>query len=339
MTVPNADTIVQYISSASEKDFTFAFEIEENTDINVYDRPQDTTGVDSQFLTILGVDYNVIFTPGIPGGTVSFLVGRIVDHIITLEYNPIIDRDSDFADLSKLPASDLNTSYDNSIRFNRLNFDRLNTKGIFYNVSDISTVDARNLPVLKKDQIWQASETGTISAVTVSDPPDVALLRSQLESEVGGAEGTRRVGHTGQTLYDKIEAMPLEIAKIIFFVGIVVPVNDTTVPPYQGTGMTWVEINVTEGGAILALAGSSHFTYPLGSVAGNTSTDGRTLTVAQIPAHTHEVEVATGGTGTQFTDGSPLATTRPTSSTGGGESHDHTMTPAAYGVKAWTRTA
>jgi len=64
---------------------------------------------------------------------------------------------------------------------------------------------------------------------------------------------------------------------------------------------------------------------PTGNISG--STGSTTLTTAQIASHSHTVNSTCGGgfSNTALSGGSAMSTFPPTSSTGGGQSHDHTL--------------
>lgn len=125
-----------------------------------------------------------------------------------------------------------------------------------------------------------------------------------------------------------------------------------TVSPAVLFGGTWEQI---EGKFLLASStshasgttgGSETYNYtPAGSI-GNT-----TLTIEQIPSHTHTVASAKAGTTANVSSGSQFSieeTTATTSSVGGGQSHTHTWTgtqttfnnmPPYLSVNVWKRTA
>lgn len=207
MTVSIANNVPHFIATASQTVFTVAYKIDAATDIEAYDRPPASTGGDSAFLKILTTDYTVAFTPGTEGATITFLVGITAGNIVTLKNARAVERANNFADLSKLPASDLNDGYDNSIRYIQMALDYFNQAALFYNFSESTTTNQRNIPTLANNEQWAGNATGTVSAVAIEDPATTSVLRAQLLDITGGAEGTRRIGHTGETLFAKLAAI------------------------------------------------------------------------------------------------------------------------------------
>lgn len=79
---------VQYTASASQTVFDYVFPIFENSDLVVYD---------NSTLMVLDTDYTVSGALTDTGGQVTFLVGRTVNHIITIYRDIPIERISQFA--------------------------------------------------------------------------------------------------------------------------------------------------------------------------------------------------------------------------------------------------
>lgn len=79
---------VQYVASASQTAFDYVFPIFENVDLVVYDNTD---------LMVLNTDYTVTGAGNDTGGTLTFLVGRTVNHVITIYRDIPIQRITQFA--------------------------------------------------------------------------------------------------------------------------------------------------------------------------------------------------------------------------------------------------
>ena len=74
---------------------------------------------------------------------------------------------------------------------------------------------------------------------------------------------------------------------------------------------------------------------------GGAKTDSHVLTIAEIPAHTHNVTMSTNDTDNDnLSEGNTSGTsTHPTSSTGGGAAHSHDIVQPYITAYLWRRTA
>ena len=74
---------------------------------------------------------------------------------------------------------------------------------------------------------------------------------------------------------------------------------------------------------------------------GGSKTDSHALTIAELPAHTHNVTMSTNDTDNDnLSEGNTSGTsTHPTSSTGGGAAHSHDIVQPYITAYMWRRTA
>lgn len=115
-----------------------------------------------------------------------------------------------------------------------------------------------------------------------------------------------------------------------------ISMNDT-MPAALTTGRTWEAIT---GGYVLKTV----TTGAGGAYANAGNTGSTTLTVDQIPSHTHELNYGTGsaanGTGGAYSLYIQGGSTETTKSRGGGQGHTHTAgMPKNVAVYMWKRTA
>lgn len=86
--VEDISPIKQYVASGSQTAFDYPFPIFEDADLVVYD---------NSTLVALGTDYTISGAGNDTGGTVTFLIGRTVNHVITIYRDIPIERISQFA--------------------------------------------------------------------------------------------------------------------------------------------------------------------------------------------------------------------------------------------------
>lgn len=116
-----------------------------------------------------------------------------------------------------------------------------------------------------------------------------------------------------------------------------------TNPSTKYAGTTWTQI--AEGRFIVGVgqgtdADAANRTYPAGNDSDGTYE--HTLTVAEMPSHSHDQQGLTSGSGSTVPDltsrsATPVTLGVSTTSTGGGGAHENS--PPAFGLYVWERTA
>lgn len=97
--VEDISPMVQYVASASQTVFDYVFPIFENADLVVYD---------NSTLMALNTDYTVTGAGNDTGGSITFLVGRTTNHVITIYRNIPIERISQFANDGPMSSDTFN---------------------------------------------------------------------------------------------------------------------------------------------------------------------------------------------------------------------------------------
>lgn len=173
---------------------------------------------------------------------------------------------------------------------------------------------------LQNGQIWKRVND-VILNVTLEDPPDVSTLRSELASEVEGADGARLIGYFNSDLSPAGQTLK-EVLDNLIASGVLseVKVGDKKFSEQTEDHGGWLlcdnrELLITAYPAYYALAGSSHgsaspgnfripgsgvmllasdLTYPLNTGGGNAEI---TQTTEQVGSHSHphHWEPAAGG--------------------------------------------
>jgi len=98
---------MEYIVSSTTNDYTYNFQIFEDTDLEVYLVPKDTVANDTTNILIPGTDY-ITTINGDTGGYISLTNTPTIDDIIVIQRNLDIDRDVSFTPNSVIYADTLN---------------------------------------------------------------------------------------------------------------------------------------------------------------------------------------------------------------------------------------
>ena len=178
----------------------------------------------------------------------------------------------------------------------------------------------------------------TAVQTAVNTKADLAGSASQAFSATTAVAGT----NTTQVATTAFVLNPLNIADVVYPVGAIF----TTVTAYANSaavvsaigGTTWVAFGA---GKVLVGLDSGDTDFDTVEETGGAKTDAHTLTIAEMPAHTHTYGKSTTTEAMSIHDISGLrgAATTNTSSTGGGGAHTHDIVQPYIVVYMWKRTA
>ena len=207
----------QYSATGGQTIFTYTFWITDQDDIKVYKRSPSSPADDDNDILTIGVDYTVTGVNVKAGGTVILTSGATAGEIVTLDgTDEPLDRSTNINTGAEIKADDLNDEFDTDIRYAQDNKTKIDTRIPKYQTSATVLEDDLNLPELGASQFWQKNSTNTgIFAATLEDNGDVNTLRSELASQVEGADGALIVGYydeataTGTTVHDKLDSSTL----------------------------------------------------------------------------------------------------------------------------------
>lgn len=189
----------QYTSGALQTIFVYDFEIEQDSDLLVYD---------NDVLQILGTHYSVTNAGDPNGGDVVFVVGRDSGDIITIVRDIPETRLTDFTVGGSLTAVALNDEFDRLYLLMQQQSMVSNNLSIRYdNIAEITEPRDIILPVLEDDEIWHMKADGTgIEGIPFDPDESAAVLKGDLESNSVG-KGASMVGKEGSgTVQDFIDA-------------------------------------------------------------------------------------------------------------------------------------
>lgn len=315
-TLPQQDTIKQYLGDGSTANFAVPFyvplEDDGQPDMDVYVTLSGATPVPDSDIQEWGVAYT--YTPNgsnpVLGGTLNFEDDYIPasGSYVTVVRNVAASLTVDFADATTFSGANLDDALNRLLLIEQQNKTYANQRNISYIVNSYlpdSTLQANvQIPTLADGQIWIGTGDG-VSAATLEEGADTSVLRSELENENPGTDGARLVGY-----YDTLNATPTTVREAINSLQ-----NDVTQNVPVGTILEYGGSTVSAGFLACDGAAVSRTTYAvLFGVIGTAFGAGDTINTFNVPNFERRVAVGSGGTGTD-TLGNAVG------NTGGEETH------------------
>ncbi len=204
-TLPQQSTIRQYLADGLTTTYVYNYLIPTTDDITVYVTPSGQAANPTADY-IAPSEYSVTGVGTVDGGTVIFNTAPEIGSIVTLARNMQISITTQFADAQNFNGANLDAA------FQRVVLLLQQLQGVIYSASNVNgsisrclqyvvdtylpNVTQTILPILTEidNQVW-ISQGGRITAAVIEENPDSSTLRSQLESQTAGADGTTIVGY------------------------------------------------------------------------------------------------------------------------------------------------
>lgn len=204
-TLPQQDTIKQYVANGVTTNFTVPFytplsSINDSPAIDVYVTLSGQTPIPEDDIKIWNVDFT--YTPNVDpttGGQVVFLEGKIppLSSIVTLSRDVPAELTVEFSDAQNFSGANLDNVLLQLLLIEQQNKTYALSRNLSYRVNSFlpdAVIQANTqIPVLAQNQIWQGTGNG-VAAVTLEEKPDVSTLRSQLLNNSPGTDGALIVG-------------------------------------------------------------------------------------------------------------------------------------------------
>jgi microcystin-dependent protein len=205
-TLPQQDTIKQYIADGVTSAFVVPFYTPESPitgapAVDVYVTLDGETPIPEDDIKIWPTDYT--YAPNadpLTGGILTFEAASIppLGSSVTFSRNVPAELEVDFSDAQNFSGANLDNVLLQLMLIEQQNKTYALQRNISYRVNSLlpdAVIEAMTqLPVLEENQQWVGTGTG-VAAVTIEENPDTSLLRSQLENEDPGTDGSRIVGY------------------------------------------------------------------------------------------------------------------------------------------------
>lgn len=319
MSITDTTPRVQYTASASQTTFTYAFRIDQQADIKVYQTPVANSPSDSADILVLNTDYTVTGAGTDAGGTIVLTTGATNGDILTLVRDMPLARISQYNTGAKLSSDDLNNDLNSIILMGQQLEMKIDEMSLNYDFTFQSAQKDRDLPLLTASQFWQKNSLNTgIIAADMEESAGWSTLRTELASETQLAPGAALIGYYdnifgGTTLNDELNT---RLPPTDDNIAIIKNATDTSKRiKFDASGITTAttrtitmpDADVTLGALVKAndaeiLAGTDDVKY--------FSTKGwhDTSTIILQRVSTLDGEVATGSTTMPYTDNIPQIT-------------------------------
>lgn len=215
MTVSNNVARDQYTATSSQTVFTYTFQIDDETEISVWQRSAAATPNDAADLLTLTTEYTVTGVGNASGGTIVLVTGATSGDIITIESSIAAQRDTSFTTAGIIQAADLNTEFDNEVLIYQRLLTRAQQRTPTYPASAIIDPDRDCImPILGVKQVWRMNEAGTgVEAFTLGEG-SANQLQADLASNAAG-EGASLIGLENQGLVNEKTVQDLAEATFI----------------------------------------------------------------------------------------------------------------------------
>lgn len=218
MTVPSSAARNTYTTTLGQTSFPYTFKILYDTDLEVYGTPSGQTPNTSTDLLILNVDYTVQGVGDENGGTITLTPALASGTFLVIVGNLEVSNPTAFT--VGFTASQLNGLFDRSTTMLRNLKTRFDELGLKYPVNaPIVFPEECTLPQLPNGYFWQKAASGPgIAAVQLEENPDWSTLRTELESQTLGADGSRLIGYSDGTftgtVHDQIALLKSQISAL-----------------------------------------------------------------------------------------------------------------------------
>lgn len=294
-TIPQQQTIVQYVANVSQFIYSFAFYAPLPTDIQVFYQASNAPPIPASDILVYNTDYTVQYN-GDPttGGTITLLFTPTTGYYLTINRQVMASLTTNFADAQNFNGANLDAALDRLLLLCQQNQNYALQRNLSYVINTYLPAyqPFTQLPVLANQQIWMGSANGVIAA-TLEQNPNVGTLRSELANNSPGTDGALLVGY-----YNPVTSTPTTVDAaltllnntVITVLNVQVLTGSGTYTPTPGATISWAR-GVGGGGGGAGAASSSGQTG-IGS-GGSAGAYGETIFASTATAYS----CGAGGTG------------------------------------------
>lgn len=314
--IPQQQTIVQYIVSSLQLNYTFAFYAPLLSDIQLYYQAANVTPVPTSDILALNVDYTVTYNSDpTTGGFITLLFTPTSGFYLTINRQVQASLNTNFANAQNFNGANLDAALDRLLLLIQQNLNYITQRNLSYVINTYlpSAIPFTQLPPLEQNQVWTGSGQGVIAG-TIAQVPSASLLQSMLASNSMGSDGAEIVGY-----YDAQNSNATTVAA---FLQLITPLIYNAQQVLTGTIIDFAGTSPPTGYLVCDGSAVSRTTYAnLFSAISTTWGAGNGTTTFNLPNLTRRNTIGSGGTPT-----SPAFPGNAVGNTGGEEVH--TMTTA-----------
>jgi len=200
-TIPQQQTIVQYIANSSQTQYTFAFYAFNQANINVYYQASNATPIPSADILTLGSQYTVTFNADpTTGGYITLLFTPTSGYYLTIVLNLIPSLNTNFANAQNFNGANLDAALDYLFMLCQQNLNYAQQRNLSYVVNTYlpSYQPYTQLPPLPQNYFWVGSGNGIVAA-QIATIPSASVLQSMLANNAPGTDGALLVGYYNAT--------------------------------------------------------------------------------------------------------------------------------------------
>lgn len=323
--IPQQQTIVQYVASSMQTQYTFAFYAPEETDIQVFYQAANATPIPSSDILSLNSDYTVTYNADpITGGYITLLFTPTTGFYLTINRQVLASLNTNFSNAQTFNGANLDAALDRLLLLCQQNQNYALERNLSYIINTYlpNASPYTQLPPLPQNYFWVGSGSGVVAAL-IDTVPSASVLQSMLANNSPGTDGSRIVGYydadtsTPTTVHDflaNLTTVLLTPGLMFDFAGTVAPtgyllcdgsaVSRTTYAAlFNVIGVTWGigdgvnTFNLPDFRRRTAVGSGGAGTGTLGNAVGNTGgEETHTMTLSELVAHTHPPLVGTGFT-------------------------------------------
>ncbi len=291
-TIPQQQTIVQYIANSAQTQYTFAFYAPLPTDIQVYYQSSTATPIPSADILAINSQYTVTYNADpTTGGFITLLFTPTTGFYLTINRQVAASLTTNFSNAQNFNGANLDAALDRLLLLCQQNQNYALQRNLSYIINTYlpNASPFTQLPPLAQNQIWIGSASGIVAAQLAASP-SASVLQSMLANNSPGTDGARLVGY-----YDSINASPTTVDAYLGFLNN----NITNNSIYgQDTSVSANTLTVTLPSGYQLLNGNL-----LELRVANTNTGNTTLSVNGGTAHQVVKFSNTGGNYTALTGG------------------------------------
>jgi hypothetical protein len=207
-TLPQQQTIVQYLANASQTVYTFAFYAPEPTDIQVYLQAPNALPVPAADILVLNVNYTVTYNVDpTTGGFITLLAPPTTGWYLTIVRDVAATLTTNFYLAQNINGADLDAAFDRLLLLCQQNLNYNLERNLSYVINSYLPISMpyTQLPVLPLNNIWIGTADGVVAGLLAPNP-SASLLQSMLANNAMGTDGARLVGY-----YDVVNNVPTTV--------------------------------------------------------------------------------------------------------------------------------